>query len=191
MKEELIQKNFETQRLTEKKTDSTNAKQKELDLNETLRIQLQQEQLKLNSLKKQYESALLQNKDLEKESVAAEFKMARAKEYAEDLPSLKRYLISLSRDLHTAYKQQRRSEELKYPVTENRERLILQKRVNTIEEVADRKSKLHIKNMCRMKRNQGTLSLQLHELQTEIKCLTDKKAKIRLAKKDESRISTT
>eukprot|EP00979_Chaetoceros_neogracilis_P014900 scaffold5005_cov267-Chaetoceros_neogracile.AAC.14 len=191
MKEELIQKNFETQRLTEKKTDSTNAKQKELDLNETLRIQLQQEQLKLNSLKKQYESALLQNKDLEKESVAAEFKMARAKEYAEDLPSLKRYLISLSRDLHTAYKQQRRSEELKYPVTENRERLILQKRVNNIEEVADRKSKLHIKNMCRMKRNQGTLSLQLHELQTEIKCLTDKKAKIRLAKKDESRISTT
>ena len=186
MKEELIQKSWVRQLLTKENKDSANAKRTELKVNDSLRIQLQHEQLKLNSLKKNHATVLLQKKDLEKAAVAADFKIARAKDYAEDLPSLKRYLISISRELFTPHKQSCHSEAPNNTVTECREKTVLHKRIKTIEEVANRKLKLHKNNMARMKQNEDTLSQQLYELETDIKYLRDTQAKVLLARKDTS-----
>jgi len=179
MKEELTQRSLEKNRLGEQLECCTNALKKESDANGKLRVQLQQHQLKLNSVKKEHTNVLSQKKDIEKEVAVAERKIARAKDYADDLPSLKKYLIHLSNELLRSHKQRFNDEDSNINVDEgDRERNILQRRIQTIEETAKRRTTLHNTNMARMRRDQDILSQQLREIEVEIKCLRDRQGTV-------------
>jgi len=181
MKEELTQRSLEKNRLEKQLECCTNALKKESGANGKLRLQLQQHQLKLNSVKKEHTNVLSQKKDIEKEVTVAERKIARAKDYDDDLPSLKRYLIHLSNELLTSNKQRCNDEESNINVEEgDREKHVLQRRIQTIEETAKRRTTLHNKNKARMKRDQDTLSQQLREIEVEIKCLRDRQGTVLL-----------
>ena len=189
IEEELRQRGLEQNRLGEQLECCTNALKKESDTNGKLRVQLQQHQLKLNSVKKEHTNVLSQKKDIEKEVVVVERKIARAKDYADDLPSLKRYLIHLSNELLRSRKPRYNEEDSNINVGEgDRERNVLQQRIQNIEETAKRRTTLHDTNMARMQRDQNILSQQLREIEVEIKYLRDRQGTV-LASTDATEIS--